>query len=137
MTRFVMSIPRAVALVLRAAEIAEGGEIFIFQMPSLRIGDLAEVMIDEIAPRYGYNPKDIEIKLIGKRAGEKSHEELITEEEAPYTFESDQMFAIIPQTLGEKRVTAKRAAVKRYLSREQRLLSKSEIKQLLVENRAL
>jgi len=137
MTRFVMSISRAVDLVLEAAKVAQGGEIFIFKMPSLYISDLAEVVIEEIAPKCGYNPKDIEIKVIGKRPGEKSHEELMTEEEAMYAFETDEMFTIIPQALGEKQVTAKRTSVKRYLSHEQQLLSKSEIKELLDKNKAL
>jgi FlaA1/EpsC-like NDP-sugar epimerase len=52
MTRFVMSINSAVDLVFKAAAMARGGEIFVLKMPALRIGDLAEVMIEEFAPRY-------------------------------------------------------------------------------------
>jgi UDP-N-acetylglucosamine 4,6-dehydratase len=134
MTRFVMSISRAVDLVLQATGMARGGEIFIFKMPALRINDLTEVIIEEIAPKYGYDPKDIKLNVIGKRAGEKYHEELMTEEEAMDAFETDEMFILLPQTIERKQVTAKQAAVKRYLSQEQRLLSKSEIKELLSAN---
>jgi len=134
MTRFVISISRAVDLLLEATKLARGGEIFIFKMPSVCIRDLTEVAIEEIAPKYGYNPKDIEIIVVGKRAGEKCHEELMTEEEAMYASETDEMFTIIPQTLGERQVTGNRATVKRYLSHEQQLLSKSEIKELLNKN---
>jgi FlaA1/EpsC-like NDP-sugar epimerase len=65
MTRFMMSIPKAVELVLKASEMAEGGEIFILKMLALRIGDLAEAMIQELAPEYGYASNKIEIKNIG------------------------------------------------------------------------
>ena len=137
MTRFVMSISRAADLVLEATKMAQGGEIFIFKMPSVRINDIAEVAIEEMAPEYGYNPKDIEINVVGKRAGEKFHEELMTEEEAMYAIETDEMFTSLPQALEERQVAAKQATVKGYLSQEQQLLSKSEIKELFRENKSL
>ena len=55
MTRFIMDIPHAVELVLRTAEIAKGGEIFILKMPAIKIGDLAEASIEYYAPKYGYD----------------------------------------------------------------------------------
>lgn len=97
MTRFVMSIPRAVDLILRAAEIAEGGEIFILKMPVIRIRDLAEVMIREMAPQYGIDPANLEIKITGIRPGEKLHEQLMTEEESADVYEDDNMLVILPQ----------------------------------------
>ena len=100
MTRFLMSIPKAVKLVLKSAEMAEGGEIFIFKMPTLRIGDLADAMIRELAPEYGYTHDEIEIKNIGKRPGEKLYEELMTEEEAENAYEDEEMFIVLPQTFG-------------------------------------
>ena len=97
MTRFVMSIPRAVDLVLKAAEIARGGEIFIFKMRALHIRDLAEVMIEELAPHYGYAPESIRIKISGKRAGEKLYEELLTEDEALNVSDTGDMFVVAPE----------------------------------------
>ena len=94
MTRFVMSIPQAVDLVLKAAEIARGGEIFIFKMRTLHIRDLAEVMIEELAPHYGYAPETIKIEISGKRAGEKLYEELLTEDEALNVSETEDMFVV-------------------------------------------
>lgn len=129
MTRFVMGIPRAAELMLKVAEVANGGEIFILKMPALRIGDLAEVMIEELAPRYGHNPADIKIKIIGKRAGEKKHEELIEREEAVNTREVEDMFILNPQKLDEGNATA----VRTYSSNDGRLLSKEEIKVMLKE----
>jgi len=102
MTRFVMSIPEAVGLVLKAMEIAQGEEIFIFKMPALRVSSLAEVMIDELAPRYGYAPESIKIEVSGKRAGEKIHEELLTEDEADDALETEDMFVITPKRQGQR-----------------------------------
>lgn len=132
MTRFVMSISKAVDLVLKAAEVARGGEIFIFKMPALCIGDLAEVMVEELAPRYKYAPKSIKVEISGKRAGEKICEELLTEDEAINAFETEDMF-IITQA-GERRVPKKRAAKEYRSDRDTILLTKEEIKELLREN---
>jgi len=132
MTRFVMSLPKAVEQVLKAAEIARGGEIFILKMLALRIGDLAEVMVEELAPRYGRQPAKIQIKITGKRAGEKSHEELMTEEEAESAYEVEDMFVVVPQVPGEKLAT-KGASTKKYSSRDEKLLKREEIKAILEE----
>ncbi len=132
MTRFIMSIPTAVELVLKVAEIAQGGETFIFKMAALRLGDLAEVMIEELAPRYGYDPAKIQIEIIGKRAGEKFDEELMTKEEAENAYEVEDMFVVRPLVPGENHAS-KEALVKDYSSKGSRLLSKGEIKAILTE----
>ena len=72
MTRFFMDLPAAADLILRAGHISRGREIFILKMPAIHIMDLAEVMVDTLAPGYGHNPSSIKINLIGKREGEKS-----------------------------------------------------------------
>ncbi len=94
MTRFFMTIPQAVRLVLKAAEIMHGREVFVLKMDRVRITDLAEVMIEALAPHYGHDPKDIPLTYIGKRPGEKLHEYLFTEEEAPHIVEEDGMFIL-------------------------------------------
>ena len=132
MTRFVMSIPRAVDLVLRATEIAQGGEIFIFKMPALRIGDLAEAMIEELAPQYGYDPKAIRLEISGKRAGEKIYEELLTADEAINASETEDMFIITPAAKNQEN---KRISAKEYRSDQDGiLLAKEEIKEILRES---
>ena len=65
MTRFVMSIEQAVHLVLESSSQARGGEVFVTKMPVIRIMDLAQAMIEELAPLYGYNHKNIKIVEIG------------------------------------------------------------------------
>lgn len=130
MTRFVMTIPRAIELVLRAAEIAEGGEVFIFKMPALRIVDLAAVIIEELAPQYGYEPGKIEMKIIGKRVGEKYDEELMTEEEAKNAYETEDMF-IISGVGGTPQ--AKKALGTKYWSKDGILLTKEQIREMFRE----
>jgi UDP-N-acetylglucosamine 4,6-dehydratase len=131
MTRFVMSIPRAIDLVFKAAEIAQGGEIFIFKMPALRIGDLATVIIKELAPRYGYTAESIEVTIVGKRPGEKNYEELLTEDEAINGYETEDMFII--SQIGRNRKAGK-TPKSRYTSRNVTLLTKKEIRKILIEN---
>lgn len=94
MTRFIMGIPQAVQLILKAGEISEGKEIFILKMPALNIVDLAEVMVEKYAPVYGYKPEDIQIKVIGKRTGEKTYEELMTEEEIINAADQGELYVI-------------------------------------------
>jgi len=94
MTRFVMSIPEAVDLILYAGEIADGKEIFILKMPALNIVDLAEVMIELLAPQYGFSKDEIEISYIGKRLGEKMYEELMTVDELGYVVDKGELFVL-------------------------------------------
>src|SRR3989344_1177697 len=100
MVRFFMSMPEAVNLVLRAAHLAKGGEVFILKMQKIKIADLAEVMIQKMSPKYGFQPKDILIKIIGVRPGEKMDEKLITDEEKEYLIDLGDLGVIRqPRTL--------------------------------------
>jgi len=100
MTRFIMSIEQAVSLVIASAELAQGGEVFVTKMPVIRIADLAEVMIRELAPLYGYEPKDIIITEIGAKPGEKMYEELMSQEETRRAIELEKYFTIMPAFRG-------------------------------------
>ncbi len=96
MTRFFMFMEDAVNLVLEASLKTKGGEIFILDMKSVKVIDLAEVMIEILAPKYGYDPKDIKIKIIGQRPGEKIYESLFTREEMPFITRNNKMFVLRP-----------------------------------------
>ena len=129
MTRFVMSIPEAINLVFKAAEIARGGEIFILKMPALCINDLAEVMIEELAPQYGHDSKSIMVEISGKRPGEKIYEELLTRDEALNASETDDLF-IITQGAGNQQ--REKISIEEYRSdKDAVLLTKKEIKEML------
>ena len=89
-TRFFMTIPEAVQLVMQAGSMAGGGEIFILDMGQpVKILDLAEKLI-RLA---GFTPyEDIEIKFTGLRPGEKLYEELLLSEEGIKETSHDQIF---------------------------------------------
>ncbi len=96
MTRFIMTLQDAVGLVMESVFLACGGEVFITKMPVARIRDLAAVMIEELAPRFGYDPKNIQFKQIGVIPGEKLYEELMSEEETRRTVELARYFVVLP-----------------------------------------
>lgn len=78
-TRFFMTIPEASQLVLEAAAMGKGGEIFLFDMgESIKIVDLAKKMIKLSGLTLG---KDIQLVYTGLRPGEKLYEELLANEE--------------------------------------------------------
>jgi len=125
MARFVMTIPEAVNLVLKAAAKAQGGEIFILKMPALKIVDLANALREELLDGKS---GDVEIKFVGRRPGEKIEEELLTAEERPYTREEDDMFIFDP--FGDV-IDSERKA---FATDNIKLMSKDEIKTYLREN---
>jgi UDP-glucose 4-epimerase len=88
MTRFLLSLDSAVDTVFAAVEHAERGDIFIPQVPSARITDVADMMIGE---------RDIEVVLTGIRPGEKIHEILVSQEESFRTTERAGHYVIQPQ----------------------------------------
>ncbi|WP_179347768.1 polysaccharide biosynthesis protein [Winogradskyella pacifica] len=78
-TRYFMTIPEACQLVLEAAAMGNGGEIFVFDMGEpIKIFSLATNMIILSGLRY---PEDIDIKITGLRPGEKIYEELLADGE--------------------------------------------------------
>ena len=85
MTRFMISLEEGVKLVWHAFEDMLGGEIYVKKIPSMIISDIAKA----VAP-------EADQKIIGIRPGEKLHEQMIGVEDAPYTFEYDEYFKILP-----------------------------------------
>ena len=143
MTRFIMPMRDAINLLFKATELAQGGEIFVFKMNAIKILDLAEVMIEELAPEYGYSPDEIELKIIGNKPGEKLYEELMTEEEARRALESEDMFILLPEIKELSLInkssypSVSEAEVKAYTSKDEKHLTKDEIKEILSQENLL
>jgi UDP-N-acetylglucosamine 4,6-dehydratase/5-epimerase len=139
MTRFVMGLNRAVRLVLRAGELAVGGEVFVLKMPALRISDLANVLIDHLAATHSYRPEAIRVKEIGAKPGEKLYEELLTEDEAPRSYEDDELIVYIGERAEQEAVAnrkyldAMRPVKQLYHSGRLQLLTPAEIEDFLVD----
>ncbi len=92
MTRYLLSIDRAVELIFESTALSIGGEIFVMKMPSVEMGQLIEVMIERLAP----DPSAIEVQTIGIRPGEKLYEDLMTEEESLRSIELPHLYVILP-----------------------------------------
>lgn len=145
MTRFIMTIPQATELVLQASMLAKGGEVFVTKMPVMRIVDLAQSMIEIVAPIFGRDPHGIKTEIIGVKAGEKRYEELMTMEETTRASELDSMFVIKPAFPGfyepinytsYENIT-KSKVTNPYISSEEPYMSVEEIKAYLIENRVI
>lgn len=89
MTRFMISLEQGVELVWHAFEDMVGGEIYVKRIPSMNICDIARAV----------NP-DCEQRIIGIRPGEKLHEQMISPEDAPHTYEYPEHFKILPAIHG-------------------------------------
>lgn len=89
-TRYFMTIPEAVQLVMQAGSISNGGEVFVLDMGEpVKILDLARDLISLSGLEPG---KDIEIEITGLRPGEKLHEELLNESEDNKSTEHQRIF---------------------------------------------
>ncbi|MDH5770431.1 MAG: polysaccharide biosynthesis protein [Candidatus Bathyarchaeota archaeon] len=98
-TRFLMRIQDAVGLIFKSLDISVGGEIFVLKMPSFKLGDLADIIVEYVAPRLGIDSKEAHVKTIGLEKGEKLHETLFREDELEKVVDLDDFYAIIdPKT---------------------------------------
>ncbi|MFH1968227.1 MAG: polysaccharide biosynthesis protein [bacterium] len=91
MTRFVITMGKAISLICTAIKIMKGGETFVWKMKTLKITDLANSMISRYA-----NGREVEIIITGKAEGEKIHEEIMSDEELSRAIETDNLYIIFP-----------------------------------------
>ena len=87
MTRFLLSLDQAADLIFTAVQEAELGETYVPDVPSAKIIDVAREMIGD---------REIELKIIGSRPGEKLHEVLISGEETVRTLRRESNYVIKP-----------------------------------------
>lgn len=136
MTRFFMTVNDAVNLVFKAAALMRDREIFILKMPVVKVSDLAKAVL-EFEKERGGDASMVGIKIIGKKNGERTHEKLLTPEEAENALETKDMFIIVPQeVLQSQRVRsaypgARKTSVKEYNSKNEKKLIVKEIKRML------
>jgi UDP-N-acetylglucosamine 4,6-dehydratase/5-epimerase len=90
MTRFFITMEQAIDLCIRAAQLTIGGEIFIMNMGSCSVINLAKAITKN---------KKFEYEIIGPKSGEKLFEELVTETEVERTITLDDLNIVIPDTL--------------------------------------
>ena len=111
--RYFMTIPEAACLVLKAASIAKGGELFVLDMGQpVKIRELAERMIQLYAPHDG---RKVEIVYVGLRPGEKLYEELLLAGEGIAKTESEKIFVAKPELVDKPTLDAMLARLKRCL----------------------
>jgi len=96
MTRFWMTLEQSVELVLNALEEAEGGEIFVPKIPSMRLVDLTQAIVPGCT-----------FKKVGIRPGEKINEVLVSEDESRRTKLFKDMYAILPQFFERREIHKK------------------------------
>lgn len=91
MTRFCITVTKAIDVLLYACEHCLGGEIIIPKSPSFKIETLADIICPECEKTY-----------IGIRVGEKLHEDMITEDDARYTWDTEEYFVLLTSNLEQE-----------------------------------
>jgi UDP-glucose 4-epimerase len=127
MTRFLLSLDQAVDTIFAAVIGGQAGETYIPRVPSAKMVDIADCLIDG---------RDIGKRFTGIRPGEKIHEILISDEEAMRSTERGKYYAISPM-LPELCTTDKFTALKKEYSSADDLMTRVEVKKLLVKNKLM
>jgi len=120
MTRYFMSLPEAISLLLTASN-APAGSLLVMKMPSCTIGMLAKTMMGI------FGNENTEIKKIGIRLSEKKHELLINEDESPLTYIYSNNYYII----NENKLDLPKVDFKYYGSNSQELMTEPEVTEML------
>ncbi|MBU3191612.1 polysaccharide biosynthesis protein [Clostridium bowmanii] len=132
MTRYFLTLKQAIGLIFKAIKSSIGGETFVMKMPGYKIIDIARIILDE------FGNEQCNIKIIGKRPGEKLHEVLISKYEVDnsYIYDKD-YFVILPQINIEdlkeyyKKLNLKSLNKKEYSSNDY-VLGYNEAKEMLI-----
>ena len=123
MTRYLLTQETATDIIFDTISTAEAGDIYVPDLPSASILDLAEIMIGD---------RSMEIKIIGIRPGEKSHEILISEEEIPRTIKKEDYYVICPVLPKLRKVKIDKPVLDKELSSADTTMSKKELKEFLI-----
>lgn len=123
MTRFLLSLDQAVDTVLHVISEAKAGEIWVRQVPSARMTDLASVMIGN---------KDIRLATTGIRPGEKTHEVLISEAELDRTRTEGEYYVVDPMLPELRHKAQKTSKLNTEYSSARDPVSAEDLRRLLV-----
>jgi UDP-glucose 4-epimerase len=128
MTRFLLNLDHAVDTIFRAYKEARRGETYVPKVPSVRVVDIADILIGE---------RPIKKIVVGIRPGEKNHEILVSEEESIRTVDRGRFYAIqsiLPEIM---EIDPKAKVLGREFSSADNLMSKRELATLLRKNRLM
>jgi len=130
MTRFNITMNQALDLILRAIKNGFGGDVFVPKLNAYKVGDMKDIVC-ELLNYHG------EIEKISIRAGEKFHETLISKHEIRNTYENlDNDYVIFEDQTGLNRTipnTKKASFTDEYSSDKVKVLSKNELKEILIK----
>jgi UDP-N-acetylglucosamine 4,6-dehydratase/UDP-glucose 4-epimerase len=133
MTRFNITMDQALDLIFRALENGKGGELFVPKLKAYRLEDMKNAILELMNSQN-------DIEIIGARPGEKYHESLISNEEIRNTYETDLDYIIFEkqtQDPNSEFIGKKSNLSEQYSSDKVRLLTKEEIKKILIEEKLL
>ena len=133
MTRFNITMDQAIDLIYRALKNGKGGEIFVPKLKAYKLDDMKNAILELM---NGQN----EVEIIGVRPGEKYHESLISKDETRNSYETDMDYIIYEketQDPNEELHAKKSNLSEQYSSDKVPLLSKDEIKEILIQEKSL
>ena len=135
MTRFNITMPQALELIFRAIRNGEGGEVFIPKLKAYKVADMKDAIIELLDSKN-------ETEEISVRPGEKFHELLLNKHEIRNTFENDDDYVLIDQSVLEINPKAnpglkKTSLQDEYSSDKVDLLTKDQIKKILIDEKLI
>lgn len=132
-TRFIMEIPEAVQLVIRATSYMKGGDVFILKMKAFKLGDLIDIFVDRIASRLNIDPNELQIIEQGLLPGEKLHETLVTDIESKFVTEIDDMFVYSPKYINKPYGHTLSTNIYEYSSNHADFITKNALEQIVLK----
>lgn len=134
-TRFILEIPDAVRLVIKATKYTAGGDIFILKMKAFKLGNLLNVILDRIVPRLEMSKNEINIETIGMTSGEKVHEDLINYVEFNQIYDYNDMYLILKNDESTNNYTnIKKIALQNYSSDNVEQISEDDLERIVLNH---
>jgi UDP-N-acetylglucosamine 4,6-dehydratase/5-epimerase len=135
MTRFTITMDKALAIIFRALKNGMGGEVFVPKLNAYKVGDIKNAILDLLN-------SSAETEIISIRPGEKIHESLISDDELTNTFEKDEDYIIIDKQLQDSGYLNNNNVIKaeldhHYSSDKVDILTIDKLKELLISEKLI